>query len=70
VLKELVVARQESEAELWERLWGTYIAKLNRVDDLMRRGRYGYQLRMPLKAVQIAKKALLDRFPEADKYVL
>ena len=38
----------------FERLWGLYIAKLQRVDELKALGRYGYQLRMPLKSVQIA----------------
>lgn len=58
------------EAARWEKLWSTYIAKLNRVDDLIKAGRYGYQLRMPYKAVEIAKKKLLAEFPEAIKYVL
>jgi hypothetical protein len=58
-----------TRTELWERLWGTYIDKLRRVEDLKAIGRYGYQLRMPYKSLDIAAKALLKEFPEADIYL-
>lgn len=58
----------ESRIELWERLWGNYIEKLRRIDELRAKGRYGYQLRMPIKSLNIAEKALLKEFPEADIY--
>lgn len=57
-----------TRTELWERLWGTYIEKLRRIDELKAKGRYGYQLRMPLKSLEIALTALLKEFPEADIY--
>lgn len=58
-----------SRTDLWEKLWGTYIAKLQRIDELKSKGRYGYQLRMPYKSLQQAEKALLKEFPEAVQYV-
>lgn len=58
-----------TRTELWEKLWGDYIAKLQRIDELKRLGRYGYQLRMPYKSLAIAEKALLKEFPEAEKYM-
>lgn len=42
----------------FEALWGNYIAKLARLDDLKEQGRYGYQLRMPRKAISIAERRL------------
>ncbi len=53
--------------ELFEKLWGTYIEKLKRVDDLQAMGRFGYQLRMPKKAVAIAWNKLSLEFPEESK---
>ena len=41
-------------AERFEILYTAYIAKLRRIDDLKAQGRYGYQLRMPKKALTIA----------------
>jgi len=58
-----------TRTELWEKLWGEYITKLQRIDELKRQGRYGYQLRMPYKSLAIAEKALLKEFPEAEKYM-
>jgi hypothetical protein len=52
---------------LWEKLWGEYIGKLQRLDDLQKAGRYGYQLRMPLKAIRRAADRLRDEFPEDAK---
>ncbi len=60
--------KNEPDWAKWERLWGTYIQKIARYEDLKAKGRYGYQLRMPAKAVDIARKALLKEFPEAVKY--
>lgn len=56
-------------AHLWEKLWGTYIEKLQRIDELKKAGRYGYQLRMPYKSLKLAQEALLKEFPEADVYL-
>jgi len=44
----------------FESLWGTYISKLQRLDELKATGRYGYQLRQPRNAVIIARKNLRD----------
>jgi hypothetical protein len=49
---------KRKELKDWESAWETYIAKLNRVDDLKAAGRYGYQLRQPYKAVGIAAMKL------------
>ena len=54
-----------SNCERFESLYGIYMAKLARVDELKAAGRYGYQLRMPFKAVSIAAKNLIAEFPEA-----
>lgn len=62
-------AKPRTRTELWERLWANYVIKLARYEDLEARGRYGYQLRMPGKAIRIARDALLKEFPEAEKYV-
>lgn len=61
--------KEETKTEKWERLWGAYIQKLVRIEELKDSGRYGYQLRMPYKSLQIAEKALLAEFPEARAYV-
>jgi len=42
----------------FEAAWSNYIAKLERLDELKAQGRYGYQLRMPKLAVQIAYAAV------------
>jgi hypothetical protein len=42
----------------FERLYSNYIAKIKRHEDLIAAGRYGFQLRMPAKAIHIAKDAL------------
>lgn len=48
----------QQKVERFESLWGTYIAKLARLDELKAAGRYGYQLRMPKKAIGLAWSAL------------
>ena len=40
--------------------WANYVAKLARLDELKALGRYGYQLRMPKKAIAIAATSLRD----------
>ncbi len=57
----------ESRQDKWDRLWGTYIAKLERIEELKAAGRYGYQMRMPWKSVGIARQALQSEFPEESK---
>lgn len=57
-----------TRTELWEKLWGNYIEKLRRIDELKAKGRYGYQLRMPYKSLKQAEEALLKDFPEAKQY--
>jgi hypothetical protein len=47
-------------AEQFETLYAAYIAKLRRIDDLMGQGRYGFQLRMPKKALMIAMNNLRE----------
>lgn len=54
----------KSKIERWEELWSAYIDKLNRLEDLKRAGRYGFQLRQPKKAVRIALEKLREEFPE------
>jgi hypothetical protein len=44
----------QERAERFELLYAAYIAKLRRLDELVARGRYGYQLRMPKRALSIA----------------
>lgn len=61
-------AKTETRTELWERLWGSYVEKLARIDELKSKGRYGYQLRMPYRSLKIAQETLLKEFPEADIY--
>lgn len=58
-----------NRTDLWEKLWGTYISKLQRIDELKRAGRYGYQLRMPYKSLKLAEEAMLKEFPEASEYL-
>jgi len=58
-----------TRADLWEKLWGDYIEKLRRIDELKAKGRYGYQLRMPYKSLKLAEEAVLKEFPEAKKYI-
>lgn len=58
-----------NRTDLWEKLWGTYISKLQRIDELKRAGRYGYQLRMPYKSLKLAEEAMLKEFPEASVYL-
>lgn len=52
--------KQKNTLNEFERLWKIYMEKLQRYDDLVNQGRFGYQLRMPGKAIQIAKKNLDD----------
>lgn len=47
-----------SRIQTWEAAWAKYIAKLERLDELLAAGRYGYQLRMPKQAVSNAYAAL------------
>jgi hypothetical protein len=42
----------------FESLWGAYIARLARLDELKAQGRYGYQLRMPKQACRMAYSQL------------
>jgi hypothetical protein len=42
----------------FERLWGEYIAKLARVDELRAAGRHGYQLKMPKRSRMLAANRL------------
>lgn len=51
----------------WETLWGIYVDKLKRFEDLKKQGRYGYQLRQPKKAVGIAAENLRKAFPVESK---
>lgn len=55
--KKQIVTSSE-RAERFEVLYTAYISKLRRLDDLKVQGRYGYQLRMPKKAVHIAMENL------------
>jgi hypothetical protein len=58
---------QAQRVRLWEKLYSQYTEKLRRLDDLKKAGRYGYQLRMPLKALKIAADKLKEVFPEETK---
>ncbi|MVP02148.1 hypothetical protein [Paenibacillus lutrae] len=40
--------------ECWENAWNEYISRLKRLEELKSAGRYGYQLRMPYKALNNA----------------
>lgn len=55
--------------ERWEELWGIYVAKLARYDELKAAGRYGYQLSMPRVAIRIAREKLQAEFPEECKTI-
>ena len=44
--------------QTFETLFATWISKLQRVEELRAQGRYGYQLRMPKKAVGKAYRNL------------
>jgi len=50
----------KSVTDAFEALYATYIAKLKRHDELVAAGRYGYQLRMPARAIGNAKDALRE----------
>lgn len=58
-----------NNVERWEMLWGNYIDKLNRLEELKAMGRYGYQLRMPKKSLAAAIQALETEFPEEARLV-
>lgn len=53
---EVEAGRQTRQA--WERLWNTYMDKVDRLAELKAQGRHGYQLRMPKKAIRIAHERL------------
>lgn len=59
----------KERTELWEKLWGNYIQKLQRIEELKRKGRYGYQLRMPYKSLEIARQKLVEEFPDEKELV-
>ena len=48
----------EAKIKAFENLWGTYIEKVERLQELRRLGRYGYQLRQPKKSLGLARDAL------------
>lgn len=48
----------QERAERFEILYTAYINKLRRLDELQAKGRYGYQLRMPKKAITNAIRNL------------
>jgi hypothetical protein len=48
----------------WEDAWSHYILKLDRLEYLKSIGRYGYQLRQPRKAVQMAAERLRQLDPD------
>ena len=50
--------------EEWEAAWANYISKLKRIEDLEAQGRYGYQLRQPRKAVELAVERLYQIDPD------
>lgn len=54
----------------WESLWATYVAKLDRLDQLKAQGRYGYQLNQPKRAVRIAAKAIANFDRENNQHVI
>lgn len=54
----------KKRTEEWEQAWSTYIEKLKRLEELERQGRYGYQLRMPKKSLQIAIGRLRQLDPD------
>jgi hypothetical protein len=55
---------QRRAIEEWETAWSTYMSKLKRLDELKAAGRYGYQLRMPNYAIQLAVKRLKELDPD------
>lgn len=52
------IERGIAKRKQWETLWGIYIEKHQRLDELKGLGRYGYQLRMPKRAIAIAAENL------------
>ncbi len=54
----------------WERLWATYVTKLQRLDELRTQGRYGYQLKQPKRAIRIAAAAIRAFDAKYDQHVL
>ena len=50
--------------EQWEAAWNNYIFRLKRLEELKEIGRYGYQLRMPEKALIHAIKRLREIDPD------
>lgn len=56
--KQIEALPSIERAERFEVLYTAYINKLRRLDDLKLAGRYGYQLRMPKKALHIAMENL------------
>lgn len=54
----------------WESLWATYVAKLERLDQLKAQGRYGYQLSQPKRAIRLAAEAIRDFDREHDQHVI
>jgi len=57
------------EIQRWEDLWKDYVEKLQRLEDLRRMGRYGYQLRMPQKTLKVAREALIREFPDEVRFM-
>lgn len=56
-----------SRAARFQELYDALVAKRNRLEELKRIGRYGYQLRMPRVALNRAAKALKAEFPDEAK---
>lgn len=54
----------------FDELWGRYVDKLNRLDELKKLGRYGYQLRMPNLSIRRAAEALKTEFPDEVKGII
>lgn len=58
-----------ARANRFQELYDALVAKRNRLEELKRLGRYGYQLRMPRVALNRVAKALKDEFPAEAKMV-
>lgn len=60
-------AKALDKTSQWELLWGNYIDRLSRLEQLQELGRYGYQLRQPKRALARAVDDLVRLFPNESR---
>lgn len=66
---EIEKTTHEVKLNEWEAAWSKYVQKLKRLEELKNMGRYGYQLRQPRKAIDLAIIKLRKIDPEFCKQV-